>query len=280
MRNITVTRTKSFVGCLTKDQVYIRDEAAPELTIAGVPCRKVGAVKNGGKITVPAGEGEQQIFLIADKVSKDYCYGTATVPAGSEDVELSGKHKFVLGSNPFVFDGVELTPEEKAKQKRNGRKGIWIFIAALIVGLLVGQALSGGLFGEEPKIFRHEDFQITLTNRFVETEIDGCYVGYDSNVAAVFVIQEEKTLFEGYTLSDYTDLVMEVNGYGDFQKSVAEKYMWFEYTAVSEGEEVYYLAGCFESQDAFWVVTIAVREEDRDTYSANIRQMMDSILVK
>ena len=281
MRNITIERKKSFVGCLMKDQVYIRDEAAPELTIAGVPCRKVGVVKNGGKFTFQAGEGEQKIFLIADKVSKDYCYGTATVPAGTEDAELTGKHKFILGSNPFVFEGVEQSAEEKAKLKKNGGKGVLIFIAALAAGLLVGNLVSGALLDAEPspKIFRQEDFQITLTNRFQETEVDGCFVAYDSNIAAVFVVREEKELFEGYTLSDYTDLIIEVNGHQDQQKHTSEKGMWFEYTSSEDGQDAYYLAGCFESQEAFWIVTIALRAEDRSEYSDNIRQMMDSIIV-
>ena len=36
MRTLTIHRKKSFVGCLMKDQVYIRDADAGELTIEGV----------------------------------------------------------------------------------------------------------------------------------------------------------------------------------------------------------------------------------------------------
>ena len=45
MRNLTITRRKSYVGCIMKDQVFIRDEQAGEITIDGVPCRKIGDIK-------------------------------------------------------------------------------------------------------------------------------------------------------------------------------------------------------------------------------------------
>ena len=45
MRNLTVKRHKSFVGCLMAYQVYIEVDApdSAELTIGGVPCK----IKNG-----------------------------------------------------------------------------------------------------------------------------------------------------------------------------------------------------------------------------------------
>ena len=105
MRNLTITRRKSFVGCAMKDKVYIRDALAQELTINGVPCRKIGEIKNGETKTFQIEDGEQQVFLIADKVSKDYCNAAITIPERQEDISLSGTHKFVFGSNPFRFDG-------------------------------------------------------------------------------------------------------------------------------------------------------------------------------
>ena len=281
MRNLTVFRKKSFVGSLMKDQVYIRDAANPELTIAGVPCRKVGTVKNGGKLTISAGEEEQQIFLIADKVSKDYCYGTATVPAGTEDAELSGKHKFVLGSNPFVFEGVEQTPEEQTQQKKNNRKGIAIFIAAILVGGLLGVAVSGGLFDSTAayKRFTEQDFQITLAEDFSQTQLSDFFAVYESKTAVAFVLREEKELFEGYTLDDYADLILEVNQRTDLAKHSAGDYIWFEYNDTPDGQELYYRAACYESQEAFWVVSIATPAGNKEKYSDRIGDWLDSVVV-
>lgn len=146
MRNLTITRRKSFVACAMKDQVYIRDEQAREIIINGVPCRKIGDIKNGESKTFQIDEGEQQVFLIVDKLSKNYCNATVTVPEGQEDVVLAGVHKFVFGSNPFCFDSVHLTEEQRTKQEQNTQKGAVILIAAIILGLVVGYFLSGHLF--------------------------------------------------------------------------------------------------------------------------------------
>ena len=60
MRNLTITRRKSFVGCAMKDQIYIRDALAQEIIIDGVPCRKLGDIKNGESKTFQIEDGEQQ----------------------------------------------------------------------------------------------------------------------------------------------------------------------------------------------------------------------------
>ena len=72
MRDLTIKRHKSFVGCLAKFKVYIEDPASRELTIAGVPCRKLGELKNGQEQTFQIGTEETRLFVISDKFSKDY----------------------------------------------------------------------------------------------------------------------------------------------------------------------------------------------------------------
>ncbi|MBP1575986.1 MAG: hypothetical protein J6A68_00485 [Oscillospiraceae bacterium] len=47
MRNLTIKRTKSFVGCLGKMKIYIEDPTSNELLINNTPCRKIGDLKNG-----------------------------------------------------------------------------------------------------------------------------------------------------------------------------------------------------------------------------------------
>ena len=47
MRNLTIHREKTFVGSLVKLKVYIEDTLVNELEINGIPCRKLGDLKNG-----------------------------------------------------------------------------------------------------------------------------------------------------------------------------------------------------------------------------------------
>ncbi len=280
MRNLTITRRKSFVGCIMKDQVYIRDEQAKEITIDGVPCRKIGDIKNGESKTFQIDEGEQQIFLIVDKTSKDHCNACVTIPEGQEDISLSGIHKFYFGSNPFRFDGVQLTEEQLAKQKKNNRKGAVIMIAASIIGLAIGLFLSRGLFGAEkasPKNFTKDEFQITLTDAFEPTEVEGFFSFYRSKSAMVFTVREEETLFGDITLEEYGDLVLKANGRTGIKANQEDGFIWFEYTDTPEEQEIYYLVVCCRSEDAFWIVNFATPATNRGQYKETFLNWATSI---
>ena len=282
MRNLTITRRKSFVGCAMKDQVYIRDALAQEIIIDGVPCRKIGDIKNGESKTFQIEDGEQQVFLIVDKASKDYCNATVTVPEGQEDIALSGTHKFALGSNPFCFDGVQFSEGQLAKQKKNNRKGALIMIAAIAMGLAIGFFLSRGLFGTEsasPKTFTKEDFQITLTDAFESTEEAGYFAFYQSKSVMVFTIREAKGLLGDITVEEYGDLVLEANGKTGVKMNQDEGFIWFEYTDTPERQEIYYLAVCCQSKDAFWIVNFATPASNRNQCKDTFLSWAESITV-
>lgn len=273
MRNITITRRKTFVGCAMKDQVYIRDEAAPELTIDGVPCRKIGSLKNGETQTFQLPEGEQELFLIVDKVSKDYCYARAAVPAEG-DAEFSGKHHFVFGSNPFRFDGQEVTPS----QKKKGRKGNVIGIGAVIVGVILGLLLTQGLQVLNKKTFTKDNFQITLTNSFEEEALEGFFTAYTSKTAFVFVLQEDKAWFgEDATLEEYAQLVLEANGRTQLTANQGDGFLWFTFTETPEDQELYYMAVCCESEDMFWVINFATPVENKESFHDTFLEWAASI---
>ena len=282
MRNLTITRRKSFVGCAMKDRVYIRDELASEITIDGVPCRKIGDIKNGESKTFQISEGQQQVFLIADKLSKDHCNATVTIPEGQDNVTLSGVHKFFFGSNPFRFDGVELTEAQLAKQKQNNRKGVVITIVAAILGAVVGYLVTGGLLNGEntaPKTFTKEDFQITLTDAFEEAQEEGCHSFYTSKTAMVFTVREEKEIFGDITLKEYGDLVLQANGRTGIQMNQGEGFIWFEYTDTPSKQEVYYLAVCCQGEDAFWIINFATPVKNQAKYQETFLDWAKTIKV-
>lgn len=282
MRTLTIHRKKSFVGCLMKDQVYIRDMNAGELTIEGVPCRKLGDLKNGETKTFQIEEGEQQIFLIVDKVSKEYCNATVTIPAGQEDVCLSGKHKFVLGSNPFCFDGIPMSAEQLEKQKKNGRKGTAIFIGAAVVGAVIGLFLPGGFFGAdtaEPKTFTKENFAITLTDAFEESAADGYFAAYQSDTAIVFANLEEKEIFGDITLEEYGQLVLEANDRTELVMNKGKDMIWFEYTDTPDDQEIYSMVFCMEGEDSFCVVNFATPATNRKKFKETFTQWAETVEV-
>ena len=65
MRDLSIKRNKSFVGCLAKLKVYIEDIDSKDIVINGVPCRKLGELKNGEMKTFQIGEESAKVFVIA-----------------------------------------------------------------------------------------------------------------------------------------------------------------------------------------------------------------------
>ena len=142
MRKLTIKRKSTFVGCAGKLKVYITDPAETELTICGEGCRKLGEIKNGRTESFEIDDREGRVFVIFDKASRDWCNDSRPIPAGCEDVEFSGKCRLnPVRGNAFLFDG---KPDEIAKKNKKvgGRKGCLTSILAIIVGLVIGVAIS------------------------------------------------------------------------------------------------------------------------------------------
>lgn len=275
MRNLTIKRNKSFVGSLLKTKIYIEDPMSEDIQINGVSCRKLGEIKNGEEKTFSIGSGEAKVFAIADKLSRGYCNDYYPLPAGDEDVNLTGKMHYNPGAgNPFRFDGV--TDETVlANRKKNGRKGLGIIVAAAIVGGIVGFAVG---FAEnldlgskkEPREFNCQGMTITLTEAFEETEPGNYTACYESKNTMVFALKEEFTIadgFEDYTLEEYGQLVMMANGMED-ELNTTDGVMWFTYTYDSpeHDQDFYYFATVHKGNDAFWLIQFATTESLAEQY--------------
>ncbi|MBQ7761314.1 MAG: hypothetical protein IJ400_04590 [Clostridia bacterium] len=137
MRKLTIKRTKSFVACLGKAKVYIEDESSSELTIASVPVRKLGTLKNGEEVSFEVEEGALRVFVIFDTMSKEYCNDIYELPAEG-DVYLTGKCGFNPGvGNAFRFDNNET--QDSLKNRKKGAVIGWIVLGvSVVVGFIIG----------------------------------------------------------------------------------------------------------------------------------------------
>lgn len=105
MRKLMIKRKKAIAGCAMKIKMYIEDIENYELEIRGHRCRKLGDIKNNSEIIVEIGNGEQKIFAISDLPTKDVCGDMIIIPAGNENIVISGKNILSpVSGNPFVFD--------------------------------------------------------------------------------------------------------------------------------------------------------------------------------
>lgn len=285
MRNLTIKRKKSFVACLYKIKVYIEDLTSDEIFINNIPCRKIGEIKNGEEKTFQISEQPAKVFVIADKLSKDFCNEFYELPYGQEDVVLSGANKFNLATgNAFRFDNND-NEAVIANRKKGTRKGVVVLIIAAIIGFVFGFVRSSGMFSDkeaEIKAFSVDGMSITLTDEFSKEDYDGYNAVYESMDVAVMVMKEEFTLLEGfedYTLEDYFDLLCEANEFESLEMKTADGLSYFEYDYEDpESDDRYcYTAYLYKSDDAFWMVEFATLSETAAEYSQQIAEWAKSV---
>ena len=285
MRNLTIKREKSFVGSLAKMKVYIEDPTSNEICINDTPCRKLGDLRNGEEKTFQIDEQEVKIYVIADKLSKNYCNEFYQLPAGQEDVFLSGKNKFnPANGNAFRFDNNEIE-ETIASRKRGARKGLLILIVAAIVGAVVGYSITSNLFSNktpDPKDFSSNGMTIKLTDEFVKTDVENYTVAYDSKNVAVFALKEAFALadgFQDYTLEQYRNLELQNNNLSSSKIEDKEGLIGFEYEFTNpDTKDTYkYFSFVYKSNDAFWLVQFATLTENVEEYGPKIIEWAKTI---
>ena len=285
MRNVTIKRTKSFVGCAVKLKVYIEDPNTRELLLGHSYCRKLGELKNGEEKTFAIEDRAAKVYVIADTLSKGYCNEFYQLPEGQEDICLTGKCKFNLfAGNAFRFDNND-NPEAQENIKRTTRKGMPIIIASVIVGLVVGVLSALNLFDMDaatPKTFEDKGMRITLTEAFKRTEDDRFDLVYSSKAVAVVIMKEEFSLMEGFennTLEQYCDLVIQNNGLTGSTVQTKNGLTGFTYTAAAQGSDqpICYYAYAYKTGDAFWLVQFGTPETNEEKLEAQFEQWAKTV---
>lgn len=280
MRNLTIKRTKSFVACLAKMKIYIEDPTASEITINNVPCRKIGDLKNGEEKTFQIDEQAAKVFVIADKLSKEYCNEYYQLSEGQEDIYLSGKNQFnPAAGNAFRFDQNE-SEGIAANRKKGTQKGLLVLVIAVAVGAVIGFSLTFGLLSSkkpEAKTFSSNGMTITLTEEFHKTNIAQYSVAYESNDVAVFALREAFTLadgFEDYTLVQYAELVTKANNLSSAEIKTVDGLTYFVYQFTNpDTSDVYqYFSYVYKADDAFWLIQFATPEKSA---AKNTKQIME-----
>ena len=297
MRILTIKRKKKFVACLGKLKVYIEDPTSNEIKISGTPCRKLGVLKNGEEKSFPIEETAAKIFVIADKLSKNYCNEFYQLPEGQEDIFLSGENKYNPATgNAFRFDNND-TPEATLNRKRNVRKGLVILAIAAVIGFIIGFASVSLFKGNEDdnpstqapvteQTFSIEGMDITLTSEFQEVDLkddtQNYTVAYGSENVAVFVLREDFKYIPGaetYTLDYYRDLVLEANDLSEDHAVEKDGLTGFVYDRPNEKtNEIYrYFSYVYKGDDAFWMIQFATLKENADQYEAQILEWAKTV---
>ena len=266
-------------------KIYIEDPTSCEITINNTPCRKIGDLKNGEEKTFQIGEQAAKVFVIADKLSKNFCNEYYQLSDGQEDIFLSGKNRFnPANGNAFRFDN-NISEEVLANHKRTTRKGLLILAVAIIVGAIVGYSIVFGLLsGQTPKMktFSSNGMTVTLTNEFKEVDIENYTATYDSKNVAVFTLKEAFALADGIencSLEQYADLVIKNNNIGSAEIKTDEGLTYFEYEFVNpEINDTYrFFSYVYKTNDAFWLVQFATLDENVEKFAQQITEWAKSV---
>lgn len=285
MRKLTIKRIKSFVGCLGVMKVYIEDPASSEMMINDIPCRKIGTLKNGEEKVFEIDEAQKKVFVIAGKMSKNYCSEFYNIPEGEEDVSLSGRNILnPAAGNAFRFDGIA-DEEMQENRKRGTKRGLVVLTFAIIVGLILGFSIGFFLFSSivHSKDFSSHGMTITLTDEFNEIDMDNYTVCFESQDVAVFALQERFTLAEGledYTLKQYGNVIINNNAPAagaKLKNNHSLTYFEYEFTNPKTDETYHYFSVVYKASDSFWMVQFATSKENYERYEDSFIKWAKSV---
>ncbi len=291
MRTLTITRRKTSYNSFYSLKVYLEDPAG-NLVIDGVACTLLGKIKNGATESFEVDEHERRVFVIYSKSSRNYCFDSYTLPAGNENVILSGASAYTpSNSYAFRFDGMvdEMTLESR---KHGKKRGIVVLILAVVVGLVIG-IVRGFLSASpdptkgNPQTFEVGDMNIVLTDIFDEansndianSDIDA---RFDADSILVDVMRERYTTvpeLKGCTLVQYAELIKTAN---EIDNSVAIKQetglTFLEFDGTDDLErDVHYLVSFYQTNDAFWAVWFISFTEDLEDQRPVILEWAKSV---
>lgn len=291
MRRLWIERRKASAAAATAMNVYIEDPEEGNVIINDIPCRKLGAVKNGRKKRFTIEEDARKVFIVHKVGKKEHPF--VQLEEGWDDVFISGTaRKKLFQGKSFWVEGMEEVPAQK-DPKAAKRLGTLILVLSILLGigggifagwkisdrLLNGQSVAAAEAAD--KTFAAAGLEITLTDAFSEGSVPGYAACYTSGAATVYVLREGFDSFEGFadmTLAGYGTMVLGNNGLLDSVELKEEgDRAFFEHRYAAGDREYAYHCVLLKGSDAFWLVQIAVPGEAEAEYAADVSRWAKSI---
>ena len=288
MRQLTIRRESARTNKRKTDQVYIADPQYGTVPIDNMMCSKLGELRNGEQQTFPIGEGPVRIFVNGGKKPAAKKGDSVWIPAGTEDLFLSGIHSFTLSTNGWFRFVTDTSPETMKKRKRSMVLTWAVLLAVAAVSFFLGKFVAQKLFSpgydyDTPQVFTSNGLTLTLTREFKVEDSIAYTSGFTSKDAAVFALKEpfsQAPGVEDLTLEEYVDLMREANGKLDCEQKNYNGIPGFEYdfTNEEEGKEYHFRIFAYKAEDAFWNVQFVTLkkqfpefEEKINTWAASAR---------
>lgn len=282
MRQLTIRREKAWLNSGKTDHVYIEDPSSSEATIDGTLCHKLGELKNGGELSLTIGDEAARVFVVTGRRKKNKSSSIRWLPAGQENVILTGTHQLALGVNG-EFQFIDDTSPEGAKQRKKANKRYMLYIIVFAFLLTLGRNLAKSVFSSDrAKEFTSGGMTITLTKAFsVKDKISDEDVGFYSNNVLVLAYEEtfeETPGIEPLTAEEYAVLLAKVNGLSEKDvKSGEIPSMDYEAKDEESGKSYKYRIFIYKTEDAFWNVQFITFADSFSKYEEKINTWASSV---
>lgn len=283
MRKLTIKRTKSFVGCLGIMKVYI-ESADGDTKLGESICKKLGDLKNGEEVSFEIESERAKVYVIADQLSTSYCREFYQLEEGDEDIYLTGKNKFnPAAGNAFRFDGNDSKAVQE--ERNNGiKKGVLVTICAMLIGGCIGYGITTAVFEiirSQEESFSADEMTITLTKGFNQQAAYGYVGAFVSRDVEVLVLKERFVFMSStkYSAEEYGEKIL--GDKYDYEKVTHDGLNSLVYTNTAKDGTTYkYHLYCFKTDDAYWQVYFAVKENKADKYADDIIEWAKSIEIE
>ncbi len=284
MRQLKIRREKTSISPLKKDYVYIEDPVRSDAVIEGVSCRLLGIVKNGEEQTFSVGGEAARVFVTTGKAKKRLRGDSFQLPAGEEDVFLTGSHPFDLVANGAFSFGPDNSPEGKKKSRRKTIITLVLVIICTALGSVFGRQLVRWIFDGDrtaEKTFTANGLTITLTDGFKEESSVQVTTGFSSKDVYVVALREPFTLLPGsedMTVEEYAELVKTANN----RTETVQKYgdltgFDYDYEGTDGKSELHSRIFMFKEEEAFWTVQFITLRKDFEKYADRINTWAASV---
>ena len=289
MRQLKITREKT-VTLSSSFYVCIADENSTDLKIKNVPCRLLGRLKNGGEASFEIPETEACVYVYEKKLSRDYTYDMYRIPAGEEDVALTGRSVFnPATSSSFRFYDNE-TEEALTNRAEADAKAKKVFVRNRILGLVIGVSvvllavfLASLFLRERPETFKIADASVTLTNKFTaesagESGVEDEYYLYASSrdVICEFFLADPADI---KTVDDAENFYALYFGLQNVQRYKREGLTYF--TCTEQGTETLLssVVFMFEKNDTVHMLWFSTLPEDSEKYMTKFMEWAKTVVI-
>ncbi len=309
MRNLTIKKNKSRFNLFSKTRICIYDSESKDIRIKTKPYRILGTIKSNEEKTFQIDDNEIEIIAFNDKFSKDVANDVYIIPAGTNDVTLTGKDNNSIYRGTFEFD--DNINEIALKNRKDQKKSYIILFVIILVNIifvnLTTTPTETTFTVDEMQIILPDSFsdetnetyemmaeELKLDNKDTESlkeNLNDAYFYSDTVFLTVVKDSFEELTATGIqgaqylSIEEYIEIVKaaslnEGKQFTDIKKENGATFCEHIFTGPKSEENLKYINFLYKTDNAFWIVSFATLEEEFENHRASFFAWEETIKFK